>query len=275
MVEAKNPYHHFVPSVPAAVIAALVFGILTAGHVFFLVRSKKWFAIAIVVGGFFEVFGFAARAYSHYHLDEKGPYIAQTLLILLAPILFAASVYMFLGRLIDAAGGKQYSLIRVTWLTKIFVIGDVLCFLVQAGGAAILVNADTKEVMDRGSNIILIGLGLQILFFALFILAAVVWHVRIRSLPLWQYCKTSGLPLGRTLTSLYVVGVLITARNIYRLAEYKGGQDGYLVAHEWPAYALDALFMAIVMALTLLWYSVALRPKASEDGWQLQSASYP
>ncbi len=55
MAEEKNPYKHYVPSVPAAVIAALVFGILTAAHVFFLVKSRKWFATAIVIGGFCEL----------------------------------------------------------------------------------------------------------------------------------------------------------------------------------------------------------------------------
>lgn len=216
-----------------------------------------------------EVIGFIARAYNHSHLDEKGPFIIQTVLILLAPILFAASVYMFLGRLINAAAGQKYSIIRTSWLTKIFVIGDVLCFLVQAGGATILVNADTQKENDNGSNIILGGLALQVLFFALFVMAAVVWHVRVRSKPLWQYNESSGLYLGRVLTSLYVVGILITLRNIYRFAEYKGGQDGYLLAHEWPAYVLDAALMAIVMVVTLYWYGVPLSPKGGEEGYQL------
>lgn len=176
---------------------------------------------------------------------------------------------MFLGRLINAAGGQKYSIIRTSWLTKIFVIGDVLCFLVQAGGATILVNADTKADNDKGSNIILGGLALQVLFFALFVLAAVVWHLRVRSKPLWQYNASSGLYLGRVLMSLYVVGILITLRNIYRFAEYKGGEDGYLLSHEWPAYALDAALMAIVMAVTLYWYGVSLHPKGGEESYQL------
>ncbi|KAI1630076.1 RTA1 like protein-domain-containing protein [Exophiala viscosa] len=275
MAVTTNPYKHYVPSVPAAIIASIVFALLTAAHGFLLFRSRKWFTTAIFIGGLFEMIGFAARADSHYHLDSKTPYIIQVLLILLAPILFAASVYMFLGRLVRAAGGQQYSIIRVTWLTKIFVIGDIFCFLVQAAGASMLVNATDKDGIDRGQNIILGGLVLQILFFILFITTAVIWHVRVRSQPLWQYCASSGLNLSRTLWSLYLVGVLITLRNIYRPAEYKGGQNGYLLEHEWPAYALDAFLMAIVMATTLLWYSVELRPKNSEAGWNLQGVGMP
>lgn len=207
---------------------------------------------------------------SHYHLGDKTPFIIQILLILLAPILFAASVYMFLGRLVRAAGGQKYSIIRVTWLTKIFVCGDVFCFLVQAAGASMLVNAKAKDTIDRAQNIILGGLGLQILFFIFFLLVAVIWHVRMRSKPLWRMCAASGLNLSRTLWSLYLVGCLITLRNIYRTAEYKGGQDGYLSSHEWPAYILDAALMAIVMAVTLIWYAVELRPKEGEEGWYLQ-----
>lgn len=217
--------------------------------------------------------GYLARAYSHSHLDEKGPFIIQTLLILLAPILFAASVYMFLGRLIIAAGGQRFSFIRATWLTKIFVGGDILCFLVQAGGASILVNAEDKSKIDTAQNIILFGLVLQILFFFLFLSVAIVWQIRVRSQAIWRVCADSGLPLGRMLYSLYGVGVLITVRNIYRVVEYKAGQDSYVASHEWPAYVFDALLMALTMVGTLLWYSVELSPKLAPQAHHLRNMS--
>jgi hypothetical protein len=55
-------------------------------------------------------------------------------LILLAPALLAASIYMILGRLIVSLHAEGNSLIRPSWLTKIFVIGDVVSFLMQCGG---------------------------------------------------------------------------------------------------------------------------------------------
>jgi hypothetical protein len=58
----------------------------------------------------------------------------QSLLLLLAPALFAASIYMVLGRIIRLTDGESHSLIRASWLTKIFVTGDVLSFLAQSGG---------------------------------------------------------------------------------------------------------------------------------------------
>jgi hypothetical protein len=58
----------------------------------------------------------------------------QTLLLLLAPTLFAASMYMILGRMIRLLDAEAHSLIRTKWLTKIFVGGDILSFLVQSGG---------------------------------------------------------------------------------------------------------------------------------------------
>lgn len=54
--------------------------------------------------------------------------------ILLAPALFAASVYMTLGRIIELVDGEKYAIIKRRWLTKLFVCGDVICFLLLAGG---------------------------------------------------------------------------------------------------------------------------------------------
>ena len=62
------------------------------------------------------------------------PYVMQSTLLLVAPALFAASIYMELGRIIHLVKGQKHALIRVSWMTKIFVTGDILSFLMQASG---------------------------------------------------------------------------------------------------------------------------------------------
>lgn len=58
----------------------------------------------------------------------------QSILLLLGPTLFSASIYMILGRLVVLLEADAYSLIRPRWLTKLFVLGDVLSFFAQGGG---------------------------------------------------------------------------------------------------------------------------------------------
>jgi hypothetical protein len=84
-----------------------------------------------------EILGYIGRAASAAQGDGKwtlGPYIIQSIFILVAPALFAASVYMSLGRIVEAVEGEKYLFIRRKWLTTIFVTIDVFSFLVQGGG---------------------------------------------------------------------------------------------------------------------------------------------
>ncbi|KAJ0422029.1 RTA1 like protein-domain-containing protein [Aspergillus carlsbadensis] len=280
MASEDNPHSAYTPSKPAAIACAIVFLALTLLQTWKIIRSRKWFGLAIVIGGLFEVLGLAARAYNVDHPTAKTPLIMQTLLILLAPILFAASIYMFLGRLIRASGHPQLSPIRITWLTKIFVAGDVLCFLIQAAGAAKLVNAQTntdansdpKESADAqktGQNIILAGLGLQVAVFVIFALCAVIFHMRVSSARFRGHVDPA-LRLGFMLGTLYATSLLITVRNAFRFVEYVEGQDGYLLSHEWPMYALDIVLMAVIMAITLVWYGVDMA-----GAGKAEAAAYP
>lgn len=68
------------------------------------------------------------------------PYVIQSMYILLAPALFAASIYMILGRIILLTGGEAHSMIKQRWLTKTFVFGDMLCFAFQSGGKVLLLD---------------------------------------------------------------------------------------------------------------------------------------
>lgn len=80
--------------------------------------------------------GYAARCKSGSESPDwtLGPYIIQAILLLVAPSLFAATIYMQLGRIIMLLHGESRALIRKQWLTKIFVTGDVLSFVLQGGG---------------------------------------------------------------------------------------------------------------------------------------------
>lgn len=62
------------------------------------------------------------------------PYVIETLLLLVVPPLYAATMYMTLGRIIISVDGEAYSLIKKKWLAKSFVTSDVVCFIVQLGG---------------------------------------------------------------------------------------------------------------------------------------------
>jgi hypothetical protein len=96
--------------------------------------KKSWL---ITFSPIVEVIGYIGRILNSgqtYGNWTIGPYIAQSLTILLAPAFFAASIYMVLSRLINLVDGAAHSPVPVRWLTPIFVTGDVISFLAQSGG---------------------------------------------------------------------------------------------------------------------------------------------
>lgn len=185
----------------------------------------------------------------------------QMLLILLAPIWFAAAIYMMLGRVLTASGYSDLSVIQPAWITRIFVAGDILCFLVQVAGASRLVPRDaTPKDLKTGENIILAGLALQILIFVFFLVVAVVFHIRYRR----QFFRVNEKILERYLWSLYITSLLVSVRNVFRLIEYRMGIDGYLFRNEWPVYVFDVSLMAAIMVIAISWYQGSLK-KPSVD----------
>ncbi|KAL8713179.1 MAG: hypothetical protein Q9220_002700 [cf. Caloplaca sp. 1 TL-2023] len=206
-----------------------------------------------------ELVGYVGRAIGHQHPTSTPAFIVQSVLILIAPAVFAATIYMTLGRLIRATQAESYSVIRVNWLTKCFVLGDVFTFFVQGGGGGILASTDPDKV-KLGQNIILGGLFLQILLFGLFILVSIIFHVRLRKQPT-QQSYAPGLRWQKMLMVLYAVSAIIMVRNIFRVVEYIGGRNGPLLRVEWPAYVFDALLMAATMAVWFLGYPTLIRPQ--------------
>ncbi|KAJ5316505.1 hypothetical protein PENANT_c019G02459 [Penicillium antarcticum] len=239
-------FYYYTPSSPAAGIFVGLLGVSTVLHFYQLVRTRSWFMIPFLIGGIFETIGYVGRLLSSIEAPDytKGPYIMQSALILIAPAFLAASVYMTLGRIIFMLDGEKCSLIRLKWLTKIFVAGDVLSFLMQASGAGIMVKDTTNP--STGEHIIIGGLFVQIIFFGFFMISALVFQSRIMSNPTGRSMELSIL-WRRHLTALYITSVLILVRSIVRVVEYLQGYDGYLMKEEVFIYVFDGLLMLVAM----------------------------
>lgn len=165
--------------------------------------------------------GYAARAAANKDTETKIPYIIQSILILLAPILFAASIYMVLGRLIRRTDSASLSIIRPTLVTKIFVAGDVFSFFVQGGGGGMLVQAESKTDVQRGENIILGGLILQIIIFGFFVVVASIWHKRLSK---YGTAASAQICWKKYIMFLYGASALVMIRNTCRVIEYAMGK---------------------------------------------------
>jgi hypothetical protein len=84
-----------------------------------------------------QIIGYICRILAHNNKESVPIYSVQTILILLAPPLYAASIYMVLGRLVVYLQAERLSMVSVKWMTKIFVTGDVIAFIMQAAGAQV------------------------------------------------------------------------------------------------------------------------------------------
>lgn len=134
-------------------------------------------------------------------------------------------------------------------------------------GGGMLASAKTnKKEFDLANNIIIGGLVLQLLWFGLFVVIALIFHRRMMLAPTARSYQ-SDIKWRSYLHALYVASVLIIVRNIFRLIEYCQGSNGYLLTTEVFVYCLDALPMFLVVAWFLWKYigeiSELLRRKQS------------
>lgn len=290
----------FVPSLPAAAIFAILFAAVTAAHCYRMWKSKLWrLCIWLVIGGLsssssnyltpcsvksnltpsnisfspkiVEVIGYIARSLCHSRTNQLMPYIIQNTFLLLPPVLFAATVYMILGRIIRSVKGEQYSLVRVAWLTKIFVICDVFSFFVQGGGAGLM--AQGGENSSLGEKLIVGGLMIQVVAFGFFCVTAGVFHYRYETRSVGAVAYTQYDGSGKRggglwrggLYALYGNSVLIMVRSVFRVVEFSMGQDGYPLTHEWTIYVFDSALMLAVLVFLFLWHPSQLQDEHERE----------
>ncbi|KAF2003216.1 RTA1-domain-containing protein [Amniculicola lignicola CBS 123094] len=264
MPEKVRDFYKYEPNIPAAVIFAVCFAVASGYHIWLMAKKRAWFLIPFIIGGIFEAIGYLGRVVSAKNQQSLGPYIIQTLFLLIAPALFAASIYMILGRIILLTDGERYAILRRTWLTKIFVFGDIACFLIQSlGGSIMASNTNDIKKTKRGQDIILVGLWVQIAIFGFFILVAALFQFRART-----HFKTldPAITWKKHLVVLYATSFLILIRSLFRVIEYIQGHNGYLLRHEVFLFLFDACLMLATMVCMAVVHPGDIAPMLKAKG---------
>lgn len=161
---------HFSPSLAASIAFLVLFFITTAAHLVQAVVYRKWYCWVIIMSGILQTGTYAFRTASIQYPDSYDLYAAWFVLILVAPLLTNAFVYMVFGRIVwNFTEYKKLCGIKAQHFSLLFVFLDVVAFIVQVLGAAKAVTKDaSQDIMYQGLHIYMGGVGIQLLFILIF-----------------------------------------------------------------------------------------------------------
>ena len=241
--------YHYVPSLAASIVFAVVFGTSTAVHLYQCFRTRAYYMLPLIVGGIGEFAGYICRIKSWTEAPDYQltAYIVQSISILIAPAFTAATIYITFGRIMLVVKGEARSPVRQKFLTLIFVLGDLFSLVVQSNGASILTKKEPNSA-TVGKWVVTGGLIIQVFFFGVFMLISMVFYRRLRQSPT-QHAKLIPDLWRLYLFYLYIASTLIMVRSIFRVIEYIQGDDGYLLTHQVFLYVFDSTLMSSVMLL--------------------------
>ncbi|KAJ7480667.1 RTA1 like protein-domain-containing protein [Mycena latifolia] len=219
--------------------------------------------------------GFAMRLVFAGSPHSVGLYIVMDLLILLSPCAYLATDYMILARLtttFDDEVAQSCLLIRRERITKLFVLSDVVTFILQASGGA-QSTSTSASAANTGKSTTMVGLVLQLLSFGLFTVVLGLFGHRLRTRFPEVWCpplKSTSKPFTPWGTHavddwrILYLDALLHIRSFFRIAEFAGGFDGYIATHEFFFYLFDALPLWLAMSLyCVVWPTRFLHPHAS------------
>lgn len=258
----KFEFYRYNPSLGAAVLFSVLFVLVSIALCFLVVQHairhkykvSSWSSlqgvryypakkltgayIPLLVGCLVEAAGYIGRCVSAKNKEQMGAYVEQSVLLLIAPTLYAASIYMLFGRMAHLLYAEKIMIMPARWNTTIFVLGDVASLFLQAAGGGLMASADARE---SGSNIVTAGLFVQIAFFGLFIINEFLFLFKV-------YKISSDIPRKSKTWRLLNINMLVNSfliliRSIVRAIEFIEGYSGFISSHEWFLYVFDALPM--------------------------------
>jgi RTA1 like protein len=292
MANAPSSLYPFHPSTAAAILFTVLYFLLAAHHTYIQaiyprLRLRRHnhasnnpcrggrhnYTIPTALAAGLSTSGYALRIASIKMDSEIGIYASSSSLIVISPIFVCATLYLLIARLIrrslpptssntrNSKDGLQHPQrffkVPPLWIGRLFITSDVLSFLTQGGGTSIAAGGNWEgDSAKIGTNILLLGLSLQLATFTAFIVLLWRFVCRVRIVE-----GASEPNIKKLLVGVVVASACIEVRSVYRVVEFALGVEGYPFQHEWPLYVLEAVPMWGAIAAMGWWHPVRLVPE--------------
>ncbi|WWD16082.1 hypothetical protein CI109_100507 [Kwoniella shandongensis] len=260
--EARIVIYGYIPSLALGLVGIITFILVACAHTFWLVRKKRTrtFHILILIGALMEIGGYGARLASHKRPFVVGSFIGQYFLIVVAPVLFTAAIYLSLTLAVNNFDGAGNLLvISPKKVLAFFITADVLTTILQIIGAALIGSSESARVQgkesfvtpEQANDILLAGLAIQCFSFLCFLAVLIIAISR-------TYRQRTTLQVGnedqyrdlkKLLWVILITSLLILLRTSFRLAETAQGFFGYASTHESLFGTLE--YLPVILALTV------------------------
>ncbi|KAJ4986602.1 rta1 domain-containing protein [Stagonosporopsis vannaccii] len=239
----------FVGCFGLAVIIQLTFGI----------KYKTWSYMTVVsLGCLAECIGYIGRLMLHKNPWNHTGFKIQIVLLVFAPALLAAGIYLSLKHTVIQFGA-EWSRFRPGWYTYIFVACDIVSLTLQTVGGALAAGADPgSSILNVGTDIMLAGIIWQVVVLIAFGYLVAEYCMRtyrrrdqlsMDALLLWNNGRFK-LFCGSTV----VAYVAILIRCIYRIPELNDGWGGKVMRDETDFIVLESVMITIAVAAQTLFH---------------------
>ena len=233
----------------------IVFGVLACAlaliHFYFSFILYKWYHFGFMITWASSVWiaGFVCRAVSVYNTEIVNLYIAQYILVITGPVLFAASEYFILGRLL--AYLPYHTPIHPGRVLSTFLLLSAAVEGLTASGASLLAGNKQASQVTVGLNLVKAALILQCVVEASFFsLVALVEH----------RCRKAGhlrTNVRVICTVLYITSFMMLVRCIFRAVqgfqETSCPPDDYncsvIDRHEWFFWIFEVTNISIFVII--------------------------
>ncbi|TFK99442.1 RTA1 like protein-domain-containing protein [Pterulicium gracile] len=229
--------YHYVPNkIPAGIAAGVFFvvSLILFRHTF---KMRSWWSLCLPIGAMFYALGFILRivlSVNEANLDSLILFILTQLIIICAPAAFLAFNYILYGRLLDGRVSPEFSIMRPSIVSRVFIISDVTTFLLQASGGGITA---IERMASAGKTLMIFGLSAQLASYVVFWIMFAILHIRAHR----AGDLRTKQPWHKIIWVLHFSSVCVLIRCIFRTAEWSVPADHALITKEWVFYVLDVV----------------------------------
>ncbi|GAA5837644.1 hypothetical protein JCM11251_002032 [Rhodosporidiobolus azoricus] len=272
--EAKDVWveasaYGYIPSKGFAAFALAAFAIAVVLHIYQLIRSRRWFYIATLLGAALQIFGWTERFLAAD--DVQVGYVEQLATLTIAPTFFSATIYALFSMLTASQDPTLLPFMSPKKYMWCFIVVDFVTLVIQAAGGAIAAITDDQSTFEMGCNIMLAGIILQLITTLIFLTAFSIYYHRLRA------ARGNGIfslkaGTGRIFWGIVLMAAFIIVRGCYRTAELSEGLFGDIATHEAGLIACDAIPMIFVIFLLSATHPLHNIPRTSTVSYATPAA---